>query len=268
MYARSVVQTASHSKLLVLVICIEGKPRNPKLIKQFSDLSDLLDFRLVQAIEPKNIDSCVLANLVVNSSYLIGREVIPLEIAVMLSHRKCYELITKERHPIALIIEDDVDILNLNMHLEPLKALIDNSYLNIATLTKSPWSCWTQKTNFLTSKFPPPCASCYLINLTTAHYALSHEPLGLADWPQWAHSVKFFHVPEYAVNIDESNSLIENLRFKVKFKQSKKIFFRRIPHKSGIKKIWQFRSIFWYRFLWKINNYRLDRFSIHLYRKS
>ena len=130
------------------------------------------------------------------------------------SHVNAMRRIVESKAPFGLILEDDADISGISLDIEPLEILINTSKLRIITLVKSPWSSWKKYRSLEVAKFPPPCASCYLINEATARYALEFAPLGVADWPQWAHKVKFFYDERFHVPIITSDSYIDDLRSK------------------------------------------------------
>jgi hypothetical protein len=255
------------AKILVLIICVDGLPRNQNIGPYLSKNSERFDIRYIVAVEPKHIDSEILNNLKVNSEYLIGRRVTSVEIAVMLSHRKCYEILLKETYSYALILEDDVDILGMSLDIEPLEMLINTLKLRIITLAKSPWSSWKKYRSLEVAKFPPPCASCYLINEATASYALNFDPLGVADWPQWAHKVEFLYNRHFNVPIISSDSYINDLRSEALSKHNKYLIFTKTPKNSKIKKIWQIRYLVLYRAQWKLDAYFSKRSTKAFFKK-
>ena len=260
-------QGIDKAKILVLIICVGGLPRNQNIGTYISQHSESYDIRFVVAVEPKHIDSVILSNLKVNSGYLLGRNVTSVEIAVMLSHRKCYEILLEEAYSYALILEDDADISGISLDIEPLEILINTSKLRIITLVKSPWSSWKKYRSLEVAKFPPPCASCYLINEATARYALEFAPLGVADWPQWAHKVKFFYDERFHVPIITSDSYIDDLRSKALSTHNKYLIFTKTPLNSQIKKIWQIRYLVLYRVLWKLDTYFSKRSEKAFFKK-
>ena len=242
-------------KILVMVICVDGVPRNSDLKVTLASNPGTFEVVYVNAIQPSDITPNELQKLKTNSEYLIGRPVTSIEAVVMLSHRRCYEILVSTKKAIGIIIEDDVDLALANLDYTQMSELLCHDQLRIVTLAKSKWSCWIKKNEILKARFPPPCAACYLINRSTAQYALSFKPMGLADWPQWAHKVDFFHLPMFEVPIDTTDSYIEATRSEFLAMHRKLLIFTKVPKGSGIKKIWQFRSIIWYRTIWKFYHY-------------
>ena len=206
-------QGIDKSKILVLIICVGGLPRNQNIGTYISQHSESFDIRFVVAVEPKHIDS------------------------------------------------------GISLDIEPLEILINTSKLRIVTLVKSPWSSWKKYRSLEVAKFPPPCASCYLINEATARYALEFAPLGVADWPQWAHKVKFFYDERFHVPIITSDSYIDDLRSKTLSTHNKYLIFTKTPLNSQIKKIWQIRYLVLYRALWKLDTYFSKRSEKAFFKK-
>ena len=245
------LQQEPAQRIVVMIICIKGQPRNSGLIKALKALGVQIDIRIVEAVEPTDVSDKILFDLRISSEYLLGRKISDIEIATMLSHRKCYELLRKENLPAAYILEDDIDFPRRDIDLlEPLK-IVGKDSLRIVTLVRSPWSVWRRHEGLLKAIFPPPCASCYVINLKTANYALSFNPMGLADWPQWSHDVEYLYNEKFNVPIDITNSLIESSRAKLINDHNKWVLFHKSPLQPHVKKIWQFRYVVQYRLLWK-----------------
>jgi hypothetical protein len=263
-----VTPSVNDSKILALVVCIDGIPRNPRIVPTFNQKSEIFDFSLVNAIEPKDIDPDYLTNLIDESTILMGRPVTSVEVAVMMSHRLCYEQIIKGNYKFGLILEDDVDISLLSFDPSTITSMLKSDDLRILTLAKSPWSSWIKTEQALIAKFPPPCASCYFINSNTANYALSTVPIGIADWPPWAHKVKFFHISDLSIRIDESHSYLERSRSRVIHATKKRLIIKKLPSNSNVKKIWQFRYLVSYRLIWKVSNSQWSISRMRLFKLS
>ena len=240
-----------------MIICIDGRPRNVKLAASIRAIEKNIDIRIVEAVKPDDIDPEILKKIRSSSEYLLGRRISDPEIATMLSHRKCYEILRQDSWPTAYILEDDIDLSESSFDFQRPLMQIGLDTLRILTLVKSPWSIWKRKQGILKALIPPPCAAAYVINQKTANFALSFDPIGIADWPPWSHEVEFLYDKEFDLPIYVEGSLIEDSRSKFINENNLRVLFQKSPRTLFVKKIWQIRYTLWYKFLWRTRKFNI-----------
>ena len=205
---------------------------------------------VVAAITPKEIDSEALDLQKRQSSHLIGRQVGEREISVMLSHRKCYESFLRSNKEILFVLEDDIVIEDDALSEKIVFEKVNREVPTIISLYSPFWSVWVKRKRTLKAKFPPAFAAAYLINKSAVRWALSFEPVGIADWPPWALDVNFYLQEFAGLFCGERSSYLAESRFLDKEKKMKKVLFKKPMFE--IKKSWQIKYIIIYPLLWKI----------------
>jgi GR25 family glycosyltransferase involved in LPS biosynthesis len=241
---------------MVCIIAIGGEPRNSRLPMQVKAALPDSDVFLIDAITPSLISTSELLNLVDKSSTLLGRKIGEREIAVMLSHRKCYDFFQESENEYLLVLEDDVVLNNALVKCSDIVNLMQRQKPIIISLYSPKWSIW-KRTHFgLQAKIPPAYAAAYFINKESIRLALASNPLGLADWPPWAIKIRFYLRDYFSIECLENNSFLENSRIYNKKNKMKYVLLKSL--KNDMKKSWQIRYIIIYPLKWKI--YKFMRF--------
>lgn len=129
----------------------------------------------------------------------LGRPLTPSEMGCVLSHRLAYERLLESEADIALVCEDDAElVVEARILLELQDALVQDSP-TIMLLASRSQSFIDVKSGFTRVascnafhfKYVPLQAVAYFINRAAAEIALSKSVDGPADWPSWASAVSF-----------------------------------------------------------------------------
>ena len=243
---------------MVCIIAVGGMPRNSLLTMQVKAALPDSDVFVIDAITPSLISTSELSILVEKSSTLLGRKIGKQEIAVMLSHRKCYEFFQESESGYLLVLEDDVVLNNAYFDCSDILNLLQRQKPIIISLYSPKWSIWKRTHSGLQAKIPPAYAAAYFINKESIRLALEANPLGLADWPPWAIKIKFYLRDYFSIGCLENNSFLENRRIYNKKNKMKHVLLKSL--KSDIRKCWQIRYIIIYPLQWKI--YKFMRFIL------
>lgn len=240
-------------KFGIFIISVENKVRNPDLPKQAVKFWSEAKVELITAVTPKDISQDLLCYLSEESSALLGRRVSDFEIAVAQSHRKCYEMANDMGYSKLLILEDDVHISNEFIISKTDLERLNESNNIIISLYAPKWSLWVNRKGKTAALYPPAYAAAYLINRNGINFALSHESLGLADWPTWSSKFKFYLTSGEQFDTVVTNSYLEADRQKSKIEKSRKDLLARKKYKSqNIKEVDIFKYKFLYPLLWKL----------------
>lgn len=252
--------TTSFESLIVYIIAVGGQPRNILLPLQAKAALPGSEVVVIDAITPSNIPPSELLNLIEDSSALLGRRIGEREIAVMLSHRKCYASFQNSGKKYLLVLEDDVLINSSNIEKLDILNILETRKATVVTLYSPKWSIW-KKTNLgLEAKIPPAYAAAYFINKECTQLALSHKALGLADWPPWSMKTNFFYRNYFAISCLQNESFLEKGRLYDKKFKLKYALFKSLH--GEIKRSWQVRFIVIYPLKWKL--YKLMRIFLSL----
>jgi hypothetical protein len=240
-------------KFGIFIISVDNKVRNPDLPKQAVKFWSEAKVELITAVTPKDISQDLLCYLSEESSALLGRRISDFEIAVAQSHRKCYEMANDMGYSKLLILEDDVHISNEFIISKTDLERLDESNNIIISLYAPIWSLWVNRKGKTAALYPPAYAAAYLINRNGINFALSHESLGLADWPTWSSKFKFYLTSGEQFDTVVTNSYLEADRQKSKIEKSRKDLLARKKYKSqNIKEVDIFKYKFLYPLLWKL----------------
>ena len=246
--------------LMVCIIAVGGQPRNSRLPLQAKNALIDSEIVVIDAITPTIIQPKELMSLIHTSSKLLGRRIGAQEIAVMLSHRKCYEIFQHSSKKYLFVLEDDVEINSKYIDSIDVLNLLCTNKSTVVSLYSPKWSVWEHTRLGLRAKIPPAYAAAYFMNIESIELALSYKPVGLADWPPWAIKTRFYLKTYLDITCLEDNSLLEKNRIYDKKFKVKQVLFK----KSGttIYKNWQIRYIIVYPLVWKC--YKLMRFVLTL----
>ena len=238
-------------EITVYIIALNGKPRNANLLKQIRTIFTENQIEIVDAITPNQMDQDYLLEVSGLGSTVLGRQISKVEIAVTQSHRKCYELAITKNSAMALIFEDDVDIIDTDKLQKTLVEHKDSVLPVISTLYTPMWGIWKYSLENFWAVIPPAYACSYLINLSAMQIALENESIGLADWPIWSEKIYFQLVVNDVINQINTESTIEKFRrlsIEDRMKFSLFYFFRAL-HALGTK-TYLLQRIY-YPYLWK-----------------
>ena len=241
----------SFEDLMVCIIAVNGRPRNSRLLKHAKYALMKSEVVVINAITPTKLHPKELSNLINASSKLIGRRIGEQEIAVMLSHRKCYEFFQQSSKKYLLVLEDDVVINDLYVDIVDVLNLLQTPGPTVVSLYSPKWSIWKHTNLGLQAKIPPAYAAAYFINTESIDIALSSKTLGLADWPPWAIKTRFYLRNYFAITCPENNSFIEKNRAYDKNYKIKRALLKKPG--NGIYKNWQIRYIIAYPLTWKFH---------------
>jgi len=248
-----VTTSTNFDSLLVYIIAVGGKPRNAQLLIQAKEVLLGSQVEVVNAITPDDIPEIELAKLVENSTQLHGRQIGAREIAVMLSHRKCYRFFQNSDKKYLLVLEDDVILEKAKIGNLDIFNILDLKVPSVVSLYSPKWSIWKKTDLGLEAKIPPAYAAAYFLNRECAQLALSQKPVGLADWPPWSSKVKFFYRNDFTVSCIQNDSYLEMNRLNDKQVKLKYLLFKKLD--SELKKSWQVRYIIIYPLKWKIRKF-------------
>ena len=245
--------------LVICVIAVDESPRSKNLLEDISQIFPSSDIRLVKAITPHDMEENLLENLKEQSAILLGRIIGSKEIAVLMSHRKCYETFLSLNQKYLLVLEDDVILQSRLFDPKVISNHLNRQKPTILSLYSPLWSIWKKSRAGVRAKFPPACAAAYYINVQAAKLAVNTYPIGIADWPPWAHSVDFFLEKFLDVTLIDGKSFLQEQRELDKGFRSRRVVFKRTP--QTIRKIWQVRYIIIYPLYWKL--YKILRKSFY-----
>ena len=92
----------------VFIIAVDGIPRNRKLIESLIKVFPKHNIYILDAVQPKDIDSIKMKKLTMQNKLMLGRKTTPNEIAVTQSHNLCYKIAYQFEWQNIMIFEDDV----------------------------------------------------------------------------------------------------------------------------------------------------------------
>lgn len=185
------------------VIQMPGSKRNPGLYDSLNSLK--IDYQIQEAVVGKNLTEQEILEYVNLKScdarlgYRISKELI----GCGLSHKLIYTDALKKNYDWILVFEEDVQLINFNMH--EIEEVTTASNLQPTVIQLFSRSSRIMKVNTIKhiaqSKriifdFEPRLigfgASAYLINKPALVYAVQSELLdGPPDWPAWSSQIKF-----------------------------------------------------------------------------
>jgi hypothetical protein len=225
--------------LKIKIIAVDGVLRNPSLLSNLSVHFPPQIIQVINAVKPADLQREELNDLLDMSSFAIGRKVTQTEVAVMISHQKCYALASQEGCDFLIVLEDDVEVTKDSRIVNLLEDLPESEVPTIWTLFKSRWSAWHIEGNETVASFPPPCAAAYVMNNGALRSALKEKSIGVADWPIWSFGVKFklidnagfvlLDTPSYIESGRETRIFGSNILALMKRKKSSKLVSRKWP---------------------------------------
>jgi GR25 family glycosyltransferase involved in LPS biosynthesis len=206
---------------------MRNSQRADRLLKQLHSLN--LPFTLISAINGGELEKEVLETKVDTDAcyarlgYRIGNGLI----GCFLSHQSIYKTIVKEKITWALVLEEDVSIVDFDLEIlnqlmrnnndrptiiqlfsRSSRLIKKNTLLNYGALTK--YVSFEFHRRLVGSG-----AAAYLINLEAAVLATKSEKVnGAPDWPPWSVKVKFMGVFPWMFYEDEVGSTILNNEIK------------------------------------------------------
>jgi hypothetical protein len=244
-------------KTIGLVIAVDGKLRNPRILEQIDQYFELDQLEVFKGITPLTAEPELLKDMKAKSRILLGRDVSDIEICITLSHFYAYQKALTENADILYVFEDD---LNVDKNETPnLGRYLDKPRI---TLLYSPnWSIWVRFNKEWRALRTPAFAAGYVINNQALKIAVSNLPIGVADWPEWT-KLSYFRLEEssgFSI-IPDNRSFADEGR-----EMSKSLKIQRAELKKGRKnpdipylKIFRFR--YYDVFVWKIfNNFVNDK---------
>lgn len=226
--------------LKIKIIAVDGRLRNPGLMNDLSNHFPSSAIQIVSAIKPADLPNKKLDELVGKSSFVVGRKVTQTEVAVMLSHQKCYTIAIEEDCNFLMVLEDDVKIEKYFNIAESLNHLPESEIPIIWTYFKSPWSAWHVREKEKISSYPPPCAAAYIMNRAALLTALSEESVGVADWPTWGFGVRFKLIEKSGFVLMDAPSYVESERERNITGNSILAIFKGKPSSQSISRKWPF----------------------------
>jgi GR25 family glycosyltransferase involved in LPS biosynthesis len=237
-------------ELTASIIALDGTPRNASLQGDLIKISSINRIRIVEGIKPKDISEDKMKRIKGTSKVLLGREITDLEVAVAMSHRKCYEIAKEQGEALALVFEDDAVLADALVFERTLNEALKNNERKITTFYSPLWSVWKMRQGRVKAIFPPPGAVAYLINQELMSFALASEQVGLADWPMWSMDIEFELIENSGIELSAFKSYLENSRNSAKSKRSYFSFFYSWAY--GVSPLASFRFSVLYPLLWKV----------------
>ena len=203
------------------VIALESAPRNLNLLHQLKEQK--ISFQLVNAIDGRFWRAPFNTELVDAEVFtsILGRAPKGAEIGCALSHMECIQQAKLQDLDFALVFEDDADVItDLKPIIENIKSLDDgqpmifqlhsysDSLIKRRTLRKS----LSSDSQVLGEFFKPPrSTAAYCINRAAIEIYSQHRIVqGVADWPPFANSFKFWGFFPCPVMLSGSPSTIES----------------------------------------------------------
>jgi GR25 family glycosyltransferase involved in LPS biosynthesis len=241
----------------VFIIAVDGIPRNRKLIESLIKVFPNQNIFILDAIQPKDIDSIKMQKLTMKNKIMLGRKTTPNEIAVTESHNLCYKIAHKFEWQNIMIFEDDVLIEDNKSFIKILNSLPDSKIPLIRTFYSPKWGIWKMKNNVYQSVIPPAYAAAYIINASAIQIAIDQGSIGLADWPIWSNKIQFQFLENKTIKVSEVDSYLEKERANVK---KQKLDYKQIFNPKFIVSINIFLRIkhqVFFPIIWKI--YRFSR---------
>ena len=249
-------------RLTASIIAVGGTPRNASLQRELMRISLIDKIRIVEGIKPKDISKDQMRRIKGASKVLLGREVTDLEVAVAMSHRKCYETAKKNNENLTLVFEDDAVVVDAFRFERNLNEALKNEEQTITSFYSPIWSVWKRSQGRVKAIFPPPGAVAYLINQESMSLALASEHVGLADWPIWSMNIEFELIENSGIELSTVESYLENSRNKIKNKRSYFSWFYSWTY--GVSPLASFRFSILYPLVWKV----LKTFEVYRERRN
>jgi hypothetical protein len=232
-----------------LIIAVDRKLRNKKLLSDLKELNFFEKIDILKAVVPENLEVDFIAKQKLESGKMLFRSISDAEVATKESHRFAYEYSLSTGTESTFIFEDDAIIKNKKELLQSLRNLEKFSKPTIVSFYSPYWSIWFKHKKRIKSLFPPAGAVAYIINRSAMEKSQSPSSYGLADWPNWASEVCFLLNPIDCIdhlnlgsNLELSRSVIKNQKISTLEKFFK---FLKAPLKSG-------RESVLYPLLWKV----------------
>ena len=151
-------------KYVALIIALDGKLRNSRLIYQLEESNIFLSIEVVKGLWPSDLDPGFLYEQKRNASQIYGREITEIEIAIKESHELAYRRALHLGLERVLIFEDDALISSQDSFVNSMREITRVESPTIWTLYSPDWSVWIRRKTQTQSAFPPPGAVAYLIN--------------------------------------------------------------------------------------------------------
>jgi GR25 family glycosyltransferase involved in LPS biosynthesis len=185
----------------IFILTLESSNKNQELISSLRKFSN--EVELVYAISPRDSKFVkVLEKFNANGTKAkLGYNMSNNAISCFFGHQQIHDCIVKSREEWALVLEDDVSVIDLSKSLiEETTKVLDSKIPTVVQL-------FTRGERFVSNKnvshilnhslFEFKCApgqtAAYLINREAAKLSvLDKSGIGPADWPMWAARVKFY----------------------------------------------------------------------------
>jgi GR25 family glycosyltransferase involved in LPS biosynthesis len=180
-----------HPDIRAFVIAVNSSPRNSMLVSDLENSNVIKNVELVSAITPTDANIFLLEKVLSRTKVLIGRKVSEVEGCITLSHSKAHKIAARYNEELYLFCEDDIKIESIEDFNKAMTVINSSLVPQVWTLYSPDWAVWKKRKTFFESKFPPPYASCYVMNNSALRLALDSEIIGLADWPIWSKKVLF-----------------------------------------------------------------------------
>lgn len=190
----------------VLVVAIDGRPRNHLLLQQVRSFG--FSPEVVSAVNGSQLDIEALRRSydLAGTTRLIGRSPTRAEIGCALSHKRCYQRGIILKSEWLVVLEDDVNLTSSFGHLPHVLTTMTSNRPRVVTF-RAPAHCpveWSSRrsirhstggdTVVLARYFEPPSGTMgYAINASAlAAGTRAERVLGLADWPPWGYECEYW----------------------------------------------------------------------------
>jgi GR25 family glycosyltransferase involved in LPS biosynthesis len=202
---------------------MKNSQRSDKLLGQLQILN--LPFTEISAINGAELQRRALANKIdsIGCYARLGYKISPGLIGCFLSHQSIYKIMVKDKISWALVLEEDVSIVNIDFEILN-QLMSDNGAKPTIIQLFSRSSRLIKKGTLLKHgiekkyvsfefhrRLVGSGAAAYLINIEAAVLASKLEKVnGAPDWPPWSVNVKFFGVFPWMFYEDDAGSTIPN----------------------------------------------------------
>jgi hypothetical protein len=227
-------ESPTFSGVITLVIALDSSTRNPDLPRQLNE--QFIPFQIVKAVDGRKWTTPYDEGLVDLDCFVavLGRKPLGAEIGCALSHIECINRAKLSGADYALIFEDDANVIaDLARTIEIIKSLDDgspavfqlHSYGDSMIRRESLQIIDQTKAQVVGNFFKPPrSAAAYCLNRSAIEISSKYQTVkGVADWPPYAHSFRFWGFFPCPVMLADLPSTIEPSSTKIELHHKKDV---------------------------------------------
>lgn len=177
------------------VINLKTSVERRKNVENMLKNEHLIDYEFIVAVDGREMSEEERKNIfdIEYAEKFYGRDIKPGEIGCALSHQKCYRRIMERNLPYALILEDDISIVeNISNNIGYLEKYLNSDIPTVILLSGRFYYTKKEKISNSTRKIGKVIdaylAHAYLINQNAAKLAIEDRPWFMAD--NWKYFIK------------------------------------------------------------------------------